>query len=442
MPYDPVKLASAKNSGKRGFDPAKLAAEKEISTSELVKSDLADAALAVRPLLDPLGSVQEYARDPRTVRAFAAGLQNQPLPEGQDFPRKAAYYAAATGPETAASLAFPFAMGAPAAAGARILKRGLSRGIGAAEEAIGTPEGERLFTDRPTIGGTLAEGAGVGALQGAAGGALKLGAAAYQGAAPVVGQLIRATAGTKVGYAEAFAKYPSIIQRAIGAAGQGYEAFERYTGLQGIGAQVANRLKPFGFDELYAMAAGTAKKVLANRNNMGPAPTPQEMYEAGQAANALIRSMEGAGGAGVNDAAKLGLAQGIYGSIKQSKDLLDDALESVYPEYGSLRRQYFAERVAEEMGAVLPKNANQSPNVLRSLGAGYNAASALNEGDLVRAAGSSLVSPLVWRTGLQAAYGAARALPVLSPAVAALEGPGAMRSLRQSYERRRLRPAP
>lgn len=207
--------------------------------------------------------------------------------------------------------------------------------------------------------------AGSGLLKGVAGvgraiAKTQTGKSIGRGAVKVGGEILRIGPSVRLKYGEAVAKDPSILMRAIttGEASKAYQAFENYTGLQGLGSVETSRIvaggSKFSADELEATAIRTAHKVLG-----GQQVSPQELYLASQAVATSKERMIGASGGYVKQAHERPFAR-----LNQTKQIVDGALERVYPEYAGLRTQNFEAKARAAFDPVFPQNANQSPNLL------------------------------------------------------------------------------
>lgn len=180
---------------------------------------------------------------------------------------------------------------------------------------------------------------------------------------------------------------PGILSRALPRkeVGAGYDAFERYTGLQNLEQQlVAQNRATAGTTELERMVLAPANKVFR-----GQAVDPQELYTGSQAASRLKLM------------AKYGEPQAQMAApsaaIGQGKETVEKALEKTYPEYGNLRKEYFESKVKEAFSPLLPKNKGGSTNVLRPALALREALLAAGRGSLAATGvGLPLVSPKAW----------------------------------------------
>jgi hypothetical protein len=220
---------------------------------------------------------------------------------------------------------------------------------------------------------------------GEAGGQL-IGAAA-KAARPTINKLgaqaMRVGAGIPEKAGDAVMRNPSLLLDAPSkeVASGGYKAFERYTGLSGLGDQVKLTGK--------FPSEGELEKHLfevAARAKNGVSSTPQELYLASQAASSL------------NQLGKMGNPRYamLKGAIGEAKNVVDDALEAALPEYKNLRSDYAASKIAGEFSSAFPLNKNTSPNVLRGVTAASGAAAGLAAGHPAALAALPLVSPMVY----------------------------------------------
>ena len=187
--------------------------------------------------------------------------------------------------------------------------------------------------------------------------------------------LLRVINATPEKYGEAILKNPELLNEAVPKKlmGQAYEAFEKYTGLKGLGKTMVQQNRasiPAG--ELEGLIVKTANDIAA-----GNPVDPQALYTASQAASHLkLAAKYGEPGA----------ARAIEsGIISQSKSIVDDALEKVYPEYGKLRLDNFQSKAREALSHLLPQNKNMSPNVLRTSAALSGAAYWAKQGEYGKA---------------------------------------------------------
>jgi hypothetical protein len=194
-------------------------------------------------------------------------------------------------------------------------------------------------------------------------------------------------------YGKAVAETPAILRRAFPrkTMSESYEAFERYTGLKGLGKVMEDEAKIFSPGELIDKTLSAAKKLKA-----GETLAPQELYEASQAVNHLKLSAKFG-----EPTAASALESGI---LQRAKGPIDSALEKLYPEYKVLRKQNFESKAAEAFQSLLPQNKNLSPNAPRTWGAISAAAGSTLAGSPLAAVGSlAAVSPKAWGAGITAA---------------------------------------
>ena len=253
----------------------------------------------------------------------------------------------------------------------------------------------------------LAQAAGEGLAQGA----LKLAPAAQKLGA----QLLKAGPAIPEKYGAAALRNPKAVFGAVSPdeAGVAYDAFEAKTGLKGLRQQEWEAGGSNGAKDLEGLVLKAGRKV-----ELGETVSPQELYTASQAANRL-RQMAKFGEPAAKDLA--GSA-----NVLKGKQLVEDALQDVHPEYQALRQANFNAQAKQAFSSVLPLNKNQSPNALRTVLAGREAmmaaAGALagqKEGGhpvIGAMLGPALISPLA--AGL-AIRGASALAPVAVPAVSA-----------------------
>lgn len=213
---------------------------------------------------------------------------------------------------------------------------------------------------------------------------------------------------------EAALRDPAILNRGLLPAQRGapYEAFERYTGLKGLGTQIENGELKAGdtsnaayFDHAIDVAnrvkAGapivdaTGKVVTAGKASYSGEPlTTQDLYSASQkASNLKLGPFENPG---MQKAIKSGV-------LDRAKDTADTALGKIYEEYSGLRKGNFESHVREDFGTLLPKNKNGTANVLRPVAA-IGAAMGGNPEAL------AFTSPAVWGGMIRGAHAAAPAI--------------------------------
>ena len=240
-------------------------------------------------------------------------------------------------------------------------------------------------------GALQAAGHGAGAAVGAAAGAIR------PGINRLGAQFMRAAAGVPEKVGEAAMRTPGILLDAptSESASAGYKAFERYTGLKGLGDMVKSSGRFPSEAQLEDMVFGIAKKATEGTAQ------PQELYLASQAESNLKKM------------AKLGNPRyaTLEASIIGAKQTVDDALGKIYPEYASLRSDYFAAGVGEEFSSLFPLNKNTSPNVLRAVTAAGTAVAGTLAGQPAALAALPLVSPAFYGLGLRGAAIAGRLPP-------------------------------
>ena len=236
-------------------------------------------------------------------------------------------------------------------------------------------------------------------------------------------QVMRVGAGIPEKAGEAAMRNPSMIIDAPsrGVASEGYKAFERYTGLKGLGDMVKTTGKFPAESELEQNLFEAAKKAVSGT------ATPQELYIASQSASSL------------NQIAKMGNPRYamLKSAISQAKGVVDDALEAALPEYKNLRADYAAAKAADEFSSFLPLNKNTTPNVLRGVTAATTAAAGTMAGSPIALAALPLVSPKFYGTALKAAAVVGK-VPAGVYQMTAQAGSGAAgSSLSDAYNRQR-----
>lgn len=249
--------------------------------------------------------------------------------------------------------------------------------------------GRQIASD--IVGQGVAQGAGAGI-------GLGIGAAA-KAARPFVNkigaQVMRVGAGIPEKAGMAAMKNPSMLIDAPSqeAASAGYQAFERYTGLKGLGDQVKTMGK-------FPTEADLEKQLfeVAARAGNGVQSTAQELYHASQAASSL------------NQLGKLGNPRYamLKAAITNAKSSVDDALEAILPEYGNLRADYAMSKAAGEFSSLLPLNKNTTPNVLRGVTAATAAGAGIASGNPMAALALPLVSPKFYGGAIRGAAFAGR----------------------------------
>ncbi len=206
------------------------------------------------------------------------------------------------------------------------------------------------------------------------------------GAAKVGAGVMKVAASIPEKYGEAVLMKPSILNDAQPreAMGKSYNAFEGYTGLEGLQRKLVSENRataPSG--ELEGMVLSPANRIMR-----GEKVDPQELYLGSQAASKLKL------------AAKYGEPQAqmaaASGAISQGKNIVDDALGETYPEYGSLRRGNFESRAREAFSTIMPKNKGGTTNVLRPVTAAGAALATGHPGALLA------TSPAAWGLGIRA----------------------------------------
>ena len=312
------------------------------------------------------------------------GLPSNP----QGFAEKGARAVGEIGLQTA------LAMGGEAVAGPAGAGAGAGAGT-AIQEAARYAAGKMGYQTPPTTpyqaGKNIAKSAAINA---ATAGLGPLAARARQimapGAIKAGAQVMRAGSGLPQKYGEAMlgnmerfatAQSPEIVS-------ESYKAFERYTGLKGLGEMVKIKGRFPGERELEDMLFETALKA---KNGVA---TPQELYFASQSASNL--KMMG----------KMGNPRyaTLESAINGAKKSVDEALEVALPEYKNLRSDYMFSKAAEQASSILPLNANQTPNALRAWGAGGAALAGTLAGQPLAALGLAAVSPLTYGTAIKGLY--------------------------------------
>lgn len=250
----------------------------------------------------------------------------------------------------------------------------------------------------------------------------------------VVGAGASLAANVPVSSGEAAAADPGILNRAqpMSVMGKAYDAFERYTGLKGVGGQIDSgglKAADLGNNARFDYVNEVASRVKAGapivdasgavvKEGVGAPVSTQELYTASQhASNLNFGPFE-------NPAAQK-LVQA--GSIARNKGVVDTALESVYPEYQGLRQGMWESGVRNDFAQPLPVNANGTLNKLRPWLAASEAGSAVMAGHPGAIAALPLMSPAVLGGGIRA--GAA-----LSPAAKFLAKYGAAKTAQDAAE--------
>lgn len=386
---DPELIAEAK---RRGIIPAQSEQSRSIE-------DIGVQASGAMPIMNLL---------PENIRrAGVKGLMQTPLGPGASFGEKAASAVGQYAPPIAASMltANPFTAGAirgvPAAPmfaktlmqkAARLGTQSLMSGVGAggaklAQEATSVGAGEQ------TPLGAAGE-AGMTGLSFASGEALMGGVSAgIQKEAPLIAQGVRAASGTKEAATLGAILNPEgfINAQSVDDMGEAYKAFERYTGLRGIGSQEVEREAVFSVGELFKIATSTMKKVLRKEN-----VDAQTLYSASQAAQKL-KNM-----ARFGEPTAASLVEG--GIVSQAKSVADDAIQTILPEYKNLRQGYGAAKGKASLSSWLPQNKNLSPNVLRTTGAAFALAEGVRSGNPVAMMAAPFISPRTYGTAIKYGY--------------------------------------
>lgn len=204
---------------------------------------------------------------------------------------------------------------------------------------------------------------------------------------------------------EMLLKDPAIMNRGLppSARGAPYQAFERYTGLKGLGtiAEESDRasIPPA---ELETMAVGTANKV-----RRGEAVTPQELYSASQAENHMRQAAK------YNEpGAARALESGVLG---RAGKVVDAKMAEIYPEYPSLLKGNAESHAREAASNLVPRNRNGSVNILRPVMAAKEAM----EGDPTALA---FIPPATWGTGIRALGAATPVVKAVAPAAFSTAG--------------------
>lgn len=272
-----------------------------------------------------------------------------------------------------------------------------ARGIQRATQAAMSPETstDPLEVVSDVSGASLAQGVGAGIGE--------VGVAAAKAVAPsaikIGSQLIRVMTGTPEKQAAAALRKPSILSEAVTSAesSTAYEVFEKYTGLKGLRELIKGSGKAtLPAAKLEKMVVGTANMVEA-----GAKVDPQQLYQASQAA-AHLRLAAKYGEPGAARAIESGI-------ITNSKAVVDEALEKVYPEYGALRLGNFEAKVREAFSHWLPQNKNLSPNVLRPFSVGLGAMKAIESGNPLPLLLAPAISPKIAGLVIRIAAGTAPA---------------------------------
>lgn len=237
-------------------------------------------------------------------------------------------------------------------------------------------------------------------------------------------QIMRVGAGVPEKYGEAAMRNPSMLLDApsMADASAGYKAFEAKTGLRGLGDAVKTQGRFPSEGELEQQLFEVAARA---RN--GVPSTPQELYHASQAASSLKQM------------GKLGNPRyaTLEAAINEAKGAVDDVLESIIPEYKTLRSDYFAAKAGEQFSSFLPLNRNTSPNVLRAVAAGTTAAAGTMAGNPASIAALPLISPRFYGTALKGAALAGRVPSTIPQAVYRVGASRAGSALENAYLQQR-----
>jgi hypothetical protein len=246
-------------------------------------------------------------------------------------------------------------------------------------------------TGRPMTGPMdVAANMGIqGVLQGA-GQAIPVAAAAARPYANKLGaQVIRVGSGVPEKYGEAAMRNPSSLLNAPSKAeaSAAYQAFEGSTGLQGLEASISATGKVPSEAAMEAALFDVAKRAASGQ------ATAQELYTASQYASNL------------NQMGKMGSPRyaTLQSAIGKAKGAVDDALQTIHPEYGKLRQDYFDAKMGEQFSSFLPLNQNTSPNVLRGVTAATAAGTGVMAGSPAALAALPLVSPKFYGTLIRGA---------------------------------------
>ena len=298
-------------------------------------------------------------------------------------------------------------------------RQAVSQGTAVAfpEQNYPVASGREVLRDVGIQGATQAGGQALGLGIGAAAGALR------PAATKVGAQVIRVLSGVPSKTGEMVLRNPSTLLDAPGAeaSAAAYTAFERYTGLKGLGSAVKAAGKFPGEGELEENLFQAAQKAA-----LGTA-TPQELYIASQAASSL------------NRLGKMGNPRYamLKATINESKRAVDDALEAVFPEYKSLRSGYAATKAASQFSTVLPLNVNQSPNVLRTVAATYTAAEGTLGGNPAKLLALPLISPRVYGAAIKGMALAGKIPAGVYQGGVQVAAGGSGSALSDAYEKRR-----
>lgn len=333
-----------------------------------------------------VGFIADAPTAPQKAQGFVQGLTtNQPT---QGF----GAYMGRNAPRMIGGM-----VGATAGAGAMSIPTAALGGSAgeAARQALVSGMGNSTGT-----GDVLKNVGAAGAEQGIGQGAVLGAGAAINAAAPAIMETFPRIP-TRYGQAalEGASTGDSAIQQAKGqdAVSAAYQAFERYTGLQGITQQeVATQHLP-SVNEMTAHVFKIGQDVVA-----GKAVDPQELYTASQYASRLKMMSRIA-----NPPPEL---LGRSGAIAQGKDLIDGALGDIYPEYASLRADAFKQKAADFFSSILPRNNNQSVSklgVTAAAGLSYEGVKKMSGSDDAGIAAAAIpllaMSPFAYGAAIQAA---------------------------------------
>lgn len=170
---------------------------------------------------------------------------------------------------------------------------------------------------------------------------------------------------------------------------QGYQAFERYTGLKSLRNAGAERGELLLSNSRAEKLVNSAFQKISN----GQPVDPQELYEASQAGRFL------------KDQAKFGDSRQLanLSNVQRAKVAVDDALEKIYPEYKFLRSDAFMNKMAEQFNSVFPLNKNQSPNKLKFWSSILAALGGAGTGNPALIAAPIVTSPAIAGLGIRGA---------------------------------------
>lgn len=306
------------------------------------------------------------------------------------------------GAQAGAALGAPFGPVGAAVGGA------LGAGVGAAAGTFGV---------RTARGDTPAQAGQAALRSGAVNAAVPLGISALGAgvryAAPVLGSMTRATSAVPEKYATAAFRDPGLLSRAptVAQAGQQYGAAVRGAGItsDNLMADVAGK-RILGTSDWTALMNNALDKLDDGTASL------EELLAGRQAATKL------------SNMAKMGMPEQAQNAAEyaRAKASLDAVLGEAIEGYNPARQAYFNANVRDQFSSFLPRNANQSPNVLRSMtGAGLvgtGLAQAVSSEQTARSALGLITlgmgtSPAVWGAGIRTGYRAGQAAPYLTPAM-------------------------